>query len=211
MNTPRLNWILLIVYLISAVGVFLAALFLPEFRPIAYAPLRELVIPPPAPIEVSLLYSTEKEAWVEEMLLEFEASNPQVNGHPVQVRTQKMGSREMYLAVLDGQLQPDILSPAGSLQIAILEELSAEKLGRSLVRQSDPTVCRSPFKTPLVVVAWRERAQVLWGDHPNGDFWNRLQQALTNPEGWAAYGHPEWSYLKFGHTHPTRSNSGFMT
>jgi len=211
MNTPRLNWILLIVYAIAAAAVFLAALFLPEFRPIAYAPLRELLIPPPAPIQVSLLYSTEKEAWLEEMLLEFEAARPQVNGHPVQVSTQKMGSREMYLAVLDGQIQPDILSPAGSLQIAILEELSADKLGRPLVRQSDPAVCRSPFKTPLVVVAWRERAQVLWGDHPNGDFWKRLQQALTNPEGWAAYGRPEWSYLKFGHTDPTRSNSGFMT
>jgi ABC-type Fe3+ transport system substrate-binding protein len=70
--------------------------------------------------------------------------------------------------------------------------------------------CRSVLETPLVLVAWQERAEVLWGDDPNGNLWMRLQEALTNPEGWAAYDRPEWSYIKFGHTDPTLSNSGFM-
>jgi ABC-type Fe3+ transport system substrate-binding protein len=177
----------------------------------AYAPLRELILPPPDPITLALLYSTEKEAWLDETLQEFQASNPTVNGHPVRVETQKMGSREIYLEVLDGQIQPDIISPASSLQIAILEDLSAGKWGRSLVDPADHSLCRSPFKTPLVFAAWSDRANVLWGDHPNGDFWNKLQSALTYPEGWAGYNHPEWGYIKFGHTDPTKSNSGFMT
>jgi len=53
---------LLIVYALASLGIFSAAVLLPGFRQIAYAPLRELLLPPPAPIEISLLYSTEKEA-----------------------------------------------------------------------------------------------------------------------------------------------------
>jgi len=30
------------------------------------------------------------------------------------------------------------------------------------------------------------------------------------PNGWASYGHPEWGYIKFGHTDPLKSNSGFQ-
>jgi Ca-activated chloride channel family protein len=41
--------------------------------------------------------------------------------------------------------------------------------------------------------------------------WLRLQEALTDPKGWAAFDHPEWGYIKFSHTDPLRSNSGFQT
>ena len=67
------------------------------------------------------------------------------------------------------------------------------------------------LKSPLVLVAWRERADVLWGDEPNGSMWLRMHEALTNPQGWEAYDHPEWGYIKFSHTNPLKSNSGFQT
>ena len=38
-----------------------------------------------------------------------------------------------------------------------------------------------------------------------------MQEALTDPRGWEAYGHPEWGFIKFGHTDPLKSNSGFQT
>jgi hypothetical protein len=63
----------------------------------------------------------------------------------------------------------------------------------------------------LVLVAWRERGNALWDDEPDEDLWNQLHDALNNPAGWEVYEHPEWGYIKFGHTDPTRSNSGFMT
>jgi hypothetical protein len=65
--------------------------------------------------------------------------------------------------------------------------------------------------TPLVLVAWRERADVLWGSAPGADLWQQLHDVLTDPAGWNNYGRPEWGYVKFGHTDPLRSNSGFMT
>ncbi|MEW5868343.1 MAG: substrate-binding domain-containing protein [Chloroflexota bacterium] len=189
----------------------MAALVFPAFRSSAYAPLRELILPPPPPIVLNVLYSTEKEAWLNEVMTEFKANPPRVNGHPIQLEMQKSGSREMYLAVLDGEAKPDVISPAGSLQISILEDLSRSKYGFPLVDPSDKSTCRSVVQTPLVLVAWQDRAQVLWGDNPNGNLWIRLREALINPEGWAGYGHSEWGYIKFGHTDPTRSNSGFMT
>jgi hypothetical protein len=43
MYTPRLNWFLFILFAIAAIGVFAAALLLPPFREIAYAPLLQIL------------------------------------------------------------------------------------------------------------------------------------------------------------------------
>jgi ABC-type Fe3+ transport system substrate-binding protein len=211
MYTPRINWVLFVLFALAAIGVFAGALISPSFREIAYAPARELILPPPAPIVVSVLYSTEKEAWLNEVIVDFEKSNPVIDGHPLEIKLEKMGSWEINAAVLDGSRQPDIVSPASSLQIAALVDASAIQFGRPLVNPADTITCRSVLKTPLVLVAWKERADVLWGRQPGESLWRDLHDALNDPQGWAAYNHPEWGYVKFGHTDPLKSNSGFMT
>src|SRR5262249_22084231 len=123
----------------------------------------------------------------------------------------KMGSREIYLAVLDGTEKPVVISPASSLQTSILQDLSSSRFGSPVVNASDPSSCRSVVKTPLVLVAWKDRAEALWGNDPGPDLWQTLDEALTNPQGWGAYGHSDWGYVKFGHTNPLQSNSGFQT
>ncbi|MBN1486155.1 MAG: substrate-binding domain-containing protein [Anaerolineae bacterium] len=209
--TPRLNWILFGMYVLVSVVVLVASLVSPSIRAMSYAPLRELILPEPEPIVVSLLYSTEKAAWLDEVLPQFEAQHYRVNGHPIKIELEKMGSREMYLAILDGEKQPDMMSPASSLQISLLQDLSASKFGDSLVNREDKENCRPVLTSPIVLVAWKDRATVLWGDNPNGNMWRRMHDALTNPQGWEAYGYPEWGYIKFGHTNPLKSNSGFQT
>lgn len=211
MYTPRANWFLFILYLLAAIGVLVAALLLPSFRSMSYAPVRELVLPPPEPVVISVLYSTEKEAWLNEVITDFEATNPTVDGHPVQIELEKMGSWEINAAVLDGTRQPVIVSPASSLQIAAMVDSSTVKFGNPIVNPADQTSCRSVVTTPLVLVAWKERADVLWGTQPGKSLWKDLHNALTDPQGWAALNHPEWGYVKFGHTDPLKSNSGFMT
>jgi ABC-type Fe3+ transport system substrate-binding protein len=211
MKTPFLNWLLFSFFSILATIIFISTLLLPKFRSHAYAPLRELILPPPRPIELSLLLSTEKEAWMEEVLQKMENHPLIVDGNPVQVNVEMMGSREMYLSILDGKYEPDIISPASSLQINLLEDLSRNKFGEPLVLQSDQQYCRKVLLTPLVLVFWADRAEVLWGNNPNGNMWVKIKEALTDPEGWSTFGKPEWGYVKFGHTDPTRSNSGFMT
>ncbi len=161
----------------------------------------------PEPIQLAVAYSTEKEAWLEDVTADFRG---QVNGRPIEVTLRKMGSREMYQDILNGKIQPDLISPASSLQIAILQDLSATQFGKSLVNAQDPAFCRPVVTTPLVIVAWSERAAVLWGDNPNGNMWRRLHDSLIDPRGWEGHGHPEWGYIKFGQTDPLKSNSGFM-
>jgi ABC-type Fe3+ transport system substrate-binding protein len=209
--TPRLNWFLFSLYLILVIGVLIVSLLVPQVRAVAYAPLRELLVPPPSPVVVPVLYSTEKEAWLNEVAARFEATNPTVDGRPVKLTMSQMGSREIYLAVLSGDAQPVIISPASSLQISILKDLSTSKTGRSVIDSTDPEICRSVFETPVVLVAWKERAAALWNGRPGSDLWDQLYTALTNSQGWAAYGHPDWGYVKFGHTSPLKSNSGFQT
>ncbi|HRV93913.1 MAG TPA: hypothetical protein P5526_17275, partial [Anaerolineae bacterium] len=68
------------------------------------------------PIILSVLYSTEKDAWLTDISSGFAGS---VNGRPIQLEFEKMGSREIYLSVLDDSRQPDLISPASSLQISI--------------------------------------------------------------------------------------------
>lgn len=193
-----------------SIGVFLAAIISPQVRSIAYAPLRDLILPPPQPIVVTLVYSTEKDAWLSEAIPDFEKTNPMVNGRPVQIKTQSMGSREMVLAVLDGSQKPVLISPASSLQTSILEDLSQAKFGQPVVQAKNTSSCRPVVQSPLVLVAWRERADALWGPAPKADLWRQIHDAVIDPQGWAKYGHPDWGYVKFGQTSPLTSNSGFM-
>jgi hypothetical protein len=218
MHTPRTNYFIFGFYFLLVSSILVASLAVPGMRSnrlLAAAPLRDLVLdlvlPKPDPIVISILYSTEKQAWLTEAVKDFEAGNPVLDGHPIQIQLEEMGSREIYLAVLDGTRKPDVISPASMLQISILQDLSTSKFGSPVVNMADKTACRSVVTTPLVVVAWKARADVLWGDNPNSHMWKRLHDALVDPKGWSSYGHPEWGYIKFGHTDPLRSNSGFMT
>lgn len=121
-----------------------------------------------------------------------------------------MGSREIVLAVLDGAAQPDLISPASSLQLQILADQSAARRGQSVVDLADTRHCRSVLRTPLVLVAWRDRADVLWGQAPGLALWSDLQTRVTDPQGWAALGQADWGFVKYGQSDPLRSNSGFM-
>ncbi|MFN2155836.1 MAG: substrate-binding domain-containing protein [Anaerolineae bacterium] len=208
---PRLSWVLFGLYAAISFVVFVAAVASPPLRAVAYAPLRDLILPSPEPIVMSLLYSTEKAAWLDEAVARFEGTRPRVAGHPIQIEMKKMGSREIVLAVLDGSEQPDMVSPASSLQLSMLQDLSAAKYGKAVVNRADTERCRPVLRSPLVLVAWKERADVLWSDDPNGELWRRMHDALIDPQGWARYGRPEWGYIKFGHTTPLKSNSGFQT
>jgi hypothetical protein len=211
MGLPKLNWALFGGYTILCLVVLIATIVSPLARQYAPAPLRDAILPPPNPIIVTLLYSTEKEDFLKQVSQDFDKTYSQVNGHPIHIEMKPMGSRELVLAVLDGKEKPTLISPASTLQISILQDLSAGKFGRPLVNSADHAQCRSVFTTPLVLVAWRERADVLWGSSLPADLWKHLHDAVVDPQGWGTLGHPDWGYVKFGHTSPLSSNSGLMT
>lgn len=178
----------------------------------------------PVPVEVVLWHSAEKRAWLEEAARRFEASAPAVGARPIRVRLVSLGSRELAERVAGQDWgdapPPTALSPASS---AWLEQLRADWAARNggaaILSGSAPPLAL----TPLVAVAWQDRAGLLWRE--GGDFWRDLAEAIAAPAGWAEVavargfgpGTPEhqraqaWGFVKLGHASPLTANSGAQT
>lgn len=189
--------------------------------PLGYAPVDLGFGPAVEPVEVVIWYGTEKEAWLAEAARRFEASGASVAGRPIRITLVGVGSREIADRVARQEWAsdppPTVVSPASSIWIEVLRsDWAARNGGEIIVGATPPLVL-----TPLVAVAWEERARVLWPDGVE-QFWPSLHDALVDPRGWEgvaerngfAPGSPEhqqaskWGFVKFGHTSPLRSNSG---
>jgi Ca-activated chloride channel family protein len=99
--------------------------------------------------------------------------------------------------------QPVIWSPAASSWGAILNQRLDEKGEAPMA----PSASRPFMLTPLVIAMPEPMATALgYPEEPVG-FADIL--ALTrDPEGWGAYGHPEWGPFRLGKTNPNFSTSG---
>jgi hypothetical protein len=201
--------------------VILTAIASVVFGSVGYAPVPISIGPEPEPIVVTIWYSTEKKAWLEEAVTRFEATNPREGRRPIRIQLVGMGSREIAQRVSaqnwQGAGQPTVVIPASSLW---LEVLRSEWASRGV---SNASVAGSPASlalTPLVIVAWEQRAQFLWPQGSQADFWNRLHDGLIDNQGWVsvvqkANGSADqieqaqrWGTVKLGHTSPLTSNSG---
>ncbi|MEV8631206.1 substrate-binding and VWA domain-containing protein [Streptosporangium sp. NPDC051023] len=103
----------------------------------------------------------------------------------------------------DGK-RPDVWTPSASTWLALL---------RQQVGGSDHTVPVTDGKppsivsSPMVIAMPRPMAEALgWPGKEIG--WSDLARLATDPQGWAAHGHPEWGRFKLGKTNPNFSTSG---
>lgn len=178
--------------------------------PLGPAPVAIPGGPSREPVVVTIVYSTEKEEWLEDAVERFNATNQRVRGRPIQIRLEGVGSRELVSRIIDGSSQPTVVSPASASQIELLRSAWQARNTSSLFLEGadapQPLVI-----TPLVLVMWQERAAALWPNGPSSNFWGELHNAIADPRGWAARGHPDWGVVKFGHTSPATSNSGLQT
>jgi hypothetical protein len=156
-------------------------------------------------VEVTFLYSTEKRDWVEAAAESFRAKHKDV-----ELKLVGAGSLESAQAILEGRQQPTAWSPADSLVLSLLESDWRTKNGTALFGTGEDAPAPLVI-SPLVFVAWEDRAEVL-AKLGNGHItWKALHQALSADQGWPAIGgNAEWGFVKFGHTDPTRSNSGLQ-
>ncbi len=98
--------------------------------------------------------------------------------------------------------RPVIWSPAASSWGQILNQRLADDGESPLVGDAV-----SFQLTPLVIAMPEPMAAALgYPETPVG--WADLAALATSPEGWAAYGHPEWGDFKLGKTNPNFSTSG---
>jgi ABC-type glycerol-3-phosphate transport system substrate-binding protein len=161
--------------------------------------------PPATKTLLPVLYSSEKEEWLKDAVGDFTRAHPDID-----VRLQPQGSLEAVRALLAGEAKPVLWSPADSLAVALFTaQWKLAKGADPLVREAGHWP-RSLLLTPLVFVAWESRAKVLLGKDADLT-WPRLRDAVASKKGWPAIGgDPGWAYVKFGHTDPTKSNSGLQ-
>jgi ABC-type glycerol-3-phosphate transport system substrate-binding protein len=162
--------------------------------------------PPSGPhVTLPFVFSTEKEEWVREAVGEFEKIHPEID-----VRLEPKGSLEAVRALLAGEEKPVVWSPADSLAVNLLTTQWKLAKGTDPLVRDGTKWPRSLLLTPLVFVAWESRAKVLLGSATDLT-WTRLRDAVASKKGWAGLGgDPAWAYVKFGHTDPTKSNSGLQ-
>jgi len=159
-------------------------------------------------VTVSIYYGSEKQAWLEPLVEEYNAQkNETEEGFTIVIEATPMGSIESANAIIAGEIQPTVWSPASSIYVPVANAgwRSGEHAGDLVVGTPEDLVL-----SPVVIAMWRPMAEALgWPDEPLG--WADIAEMATSEEGWAAYGYPEWGSFKLGHTHPNHSNSGIVS
>jgi Ca-activated chloride channel family protein len=172
----------------------------------APAPAATQPAAPPDAIRLVIAYGSEKKRWLEEQLTAFHGTDPRVDGRPVRVDAQAMGSGEAVQAVLGGELKPHVVSPASGAYLTLLNDAWKQRSGRdkAVAPPGEPLLL-----SPIVIALWKPMAEALgWPGKRLG--WKELLGVAADSRGWGAFGHPEWGAFKLGHTHPELSNSGLL-
>ncbi len=159
------------------------------------------------PVTLTLAYTTEKQAWMKDVVASFNQQHVSACDGPITVQTiPNDGSGQSMQDIADGTIKPDIWSPAGNVWLTLLNQQWQQKYNTNVIGTSaneNPSL----VKSPVVIAMWKPMAEALgWPAKALG--WSDIAQLSTDPRGWSAYGHPEWGDFKFGHTNPDDSNSG---
>jgi Ca-activated chloride channel family protein len=158
------------------------------------------------PVTLTMYYGSEKQAWITDVVTNFNSLHMTACDGPITVQATPIGSGASMQKIADGTIQPDIWSPAGSVWLTLLNLQWQQKHGSDLLA-TGATDSPSLVSSPVVIAMWKPEAEALgWPTKAIG--WSDIAALSTNPRGWAAYGHPEFGDFKFGHTRPDDSNSG---
>src|SRR5262249_12568143 len=131
----------------------------------------------------------------------------------VQVDLKGMGTIDAVRAIAEGRETPVVWSPADEIAVNLLETEWSLQKGSSVVDRAQDFAPEPLVVTPLVMIAWEERAKVMAAAaHGDPTDWQVVHALAVNPRGWLGVGGPgDWGYVKPGHTAPNASNSGLQT
>ncbi|AXV08725.1 hypothetical protein DVS28_a4057 [Euzebya pacifica] len=160
-------------------------------------------------VTVDIAVSSEKIDLMNDLAREFNDAGEEVDGQCIFVRPLRKASGSAATLLAEGwdeELEgprPVIWSPAGSAWGGVLNQQLIDA-GQAPIAPTD----FEPFMlTPLVIAMPEPMAEALgYPEEPIG--WNDLLELSQNPEGWAAFGHPEWGPFRLGKTNPNFSTSG---
>lgn len=167
----------------------------------------------PDTISLPFTYSTEKIAWIQQATDAFNRRGVKLGDKRIVVQLDPRGSVDALQKILAGELHPVAWSPASTLELNQLTiGWNDAHAGAPILEMGGDLAPRSLVSSPLVLLAWQERAALLQQQFGKLD-WPALHSALTAKHGWAdiAGGNSAWGPVKFGQTRPDRSNSGLLT
>lgn len=160
--------------------------------------------PPGHEVQIDVVYSTEKKEWIEAVTADFNKAHPDIK-----VALIGKGSLEAEQAILDGQLKPDVWSPADTMVMNLLTSDWQTKYHANIAATSGDDAPQPLVLTPVVFIAWEDRANALLKASGGSITWTAIEKAVTSSKGWLAVGgQGRWGFVKLGHTDPTKSNSG---
>lgn len=158
-------------------------------------------------IELEFVYSSEKQAWLEQVIPAFNQAKlgDKEKNFTVQIKAKPMGSGEMMQMLVEHKHQPHLVSPASNVFIELYNTRAQNNAQQPLVNNP-----RNLVLSPVVIAMWQPMAEALgWPDKLIG--WEEIFKLANSEQGWGEFGHPEWGRFKFGHTHPEYSNSGLIS
>jgi hypothetical protein len=179
---------------------------LPPRLPIARM-VDDYCMPELAPVEIQLEIADDLEPWIDASVERFEQENPRIR-----VKVITRGSLDAEQRILDGRDRPTVWCPADSVESVRLAEAWKAKHGTELFPTTGDDGWQPVALSPLVVVAWKDRAEQLLKASHGQLSWRTIHDVSTSPRGWASIGGPaSWGALKPVHGDPTLSNSGLQT
>ncbi len=154
-------------------------------------------------VEIGIAYGTEKRRWLTQEVEQF-AQSPEGKG--IRVKLIPMGSVESAHAILRGDTDIHVWSPASSMYREIfMREWQIKHVGDPIVKEEALAL------TPMVFVMWKKRYEPFMQKYERVSF-ETIQEAMETETGWGGIaGKPNWGLFKFGYTQPNKSNSGLMT
>ena len=159
-------------------------------------------------VVVDLAMSPEKIDLLTDVAKTFNASNTKVNNKRVVVQPKSKSSgaaTDLLAAGWDENAEgprPVIWSPSASSWGAVLDQRLATQGKKAMANQGTPFM-----NTPLVIAMPKPMADAL-GYPKTALGWADILRLANDPQGWSAYGHPEWGPFRLGKTNPNFSTSG---
>ena len=160
-------------------------------------------------VSLQVVVSPDQAGVVSQAAAEYERRRPAADDRCVDVQVRATDSVEAAAALSTGWdettqgARPDVWVPASStwaLQVALRQQATKQAV---LIPLEYPKVAT----TPMVMAMPKPMAQALGWPQQNLGF-KDLLGAVTSPEGWGKFGHPEWGAFRLGKTDPNLSTPG---
>ena len=150
--------------------------------------------------EIQIISSNTKKGWLADQINAFNAK--QSNG--VKVVAKAVETREAMTGILNGQYKPALWSPSSVIWADRLGEVWQQKTQQTLLDTGDANSYRQIFKSPIVFLTTREKANFLRPLLEN-DAWSNIRK-ISAGKIRVPYGKFKWA-----HADPLNANSGMLT